>query len=162
MLYRLYAPHLYPDTLHMKTPVLVVVLLVVLAGGGYYGFQQYQGYQSGKSLLAAKVAEATRAMQAKQQAEALAKKQAADAAVHQEIDGALKAMKVSSIMPGQPGIVIIGKQEYAEGDKLPLPKGRKASITKVQEDGVLLACEGQSFRLDPPAAPDLAASRKPR
>ena len=85
---------------------------------------------------------------------------AAAAAERGEIDAALKAMHLTTIMPGQPGLVIIDKQEYSEGEDLPLPKGRKARIVSVQDDGVKLTCNGMEFRLDAPAGPDLAAMRK--
>ena len=140
----------------MKTPILVVVLLVIIAGAGFYGFQQYQKTQaalSGRKLAAAQQ------QQSRQLTEAQAKKQAAEDATRKEVDASLRPLKVTSILPGQPGIVIIDKQEYAEGDVLPVAK-RKLRVTKVQEDGVLLACDGLTFHLDPPAAPDLAASRK--
>ena len=82
-------------------------------------------------------------------------------AERQEIEGALKTMHVTTIMPGQPGLIIINndKQEYSEGESLPLPKGRKARIAAVQDDGVQLTCDNMAFHLDPPAAPDLAALR---
>ena len=144
----------------MKTPILVVVLLAIIGGAGFYGFQQYQKTRaalSGRKLAAAQQQQS--AQQSKQLTEAQAKKQAAEDATRKEIDASLKPLKVTSILPGQPGIVIIDKQEYAEGDVLPVAR-RKLRVTKVQEDGVLLACDGLSFHLDPPAAPDLAASRK--
>ncbi len=78
----------------------------------------------------------------------------------QEIDGALKGMHLTTIMPGQPGLIIVDKQEYSEGESLPLPKGRKARIVAVQDDGVRLTCDNLAFRLDAPAGPDLAALRK--
>ena len=137
----------------MKTPVLVVLLLAIIAGAGYYGFHQYQQTQA--SLTSQKSSASS-----KQLTEAQAKKQAAEDATRKDIDASLKPLKVTSILPGQPGIVIIDKQEYVEGDVLPVAKGRKLRVTKVQEDGVLLACDGLTFHLDPPAAPDLAASRK--
>ena len=79
-----------------------------------------------------------------------------------EIEAALQGMRVTTIMPGQPGVFILDKHDYSEGDELPLSKGRKARVVAVQEDGVRLTCEGMTFHLDPPAAPDLAASRKKR
>ena len=146
----------------MKTPVQIIILLALLAGGGYYGFQQYRAAQAARLAQVARASEAAHRAVTVQQAQDFAKQQAADNAKRQEIGVALQSLKVSSLILGQPGMVIIGKQEYAEGDQIPLPKGHKARITKVQEDGVLLACEGLAFHLDPPAAPDLAASRKPR
>ncbi len=86
----------------------------------------------------------------------------ADAAQRQEIEASLKAMHLTTLMPGQPGIVIIDKQEYSEGEELPLGKGRKAKIVAVQNDGVRLTCNGMAFHLDAPAGPDLAAMRKKR
>ena len=140
----------------MKTPVLVVILLVIIAAGGDAGFRQYQQHQKAEAI---KKEQAARQQEAARQADALAKKQAAEAATRKEVNDALKAVKVSSLTPGQPGIVIIDKQEYAEGDDLLVAKGRKLRVTKVQEDGVLLACNGLTFHLDPPAAPDLEALR---
>ena len=77
-----------------------------------------------------------------------------------EIEAALKGLQVTTIMPGQPGMFIIGKQDYSEGEDLPLPKGRKARVIAVRGDGVQLTCEGMAFQLDAPAAPDLTALRK--
>ena len=85
---------------------------------------------------------------------------AAANAERQEIEAALKAMHVTSILPGQPGMIIVDKQEYSEGESLPLPKGRKAKIVTVQDDEVQLACDNMAFHLDAPAGPDLAALRK--
>ncbi len=85
---------------------------------------------------------------------------AATAAERGEIEAALKAMHLTTIMPGQPGLVIIDKQEYSEGEDLPLSKGRKARIVSVQDDGVQLACNGMTYHLAAPAAPDLAALRQ--
>ena len=78
----------------------------------------------------------------------------------QEIEAAVKALHLTTIMPGQPGQVIIDKQDYGEGESVPLPKGRKARIVAVQDDGVQLTCNGMTFHLDAPGAPDLAASRR--
>ena len=69
-------------------------------------------------------------------------------------------MHLTTIMPGQPGLIIVDKQEYSEGESLPLPKGRKARIVSVQDDGVRLTCDNMAFSLDAPGGPDLAALRK--
>ena len=53
------------------------------------------------------------------------KQQAEIAATRQDIESQLKPLKVTSIMPGEPGIAIINKKEYAEGDKLALSGGKK-------------------------------------
>ena len=84
----------------------------------------------------------------------------AAATARTEIEAALRELHVTTIMPGQPGMFILGKQDYSEGEDLPLPKGRKARVAAVDNDGVRLTCEGMAFRLDPPAAPDLAAMHK--
>ncbi len=135
----------------MNKILLVIVAVAVLGVGGWYGFRQYQVIQT-QRVQKARVAVA----EAKQRAS-----QAAADATRRDVEAQLKPMKVSSIMPGQPGIVIIDKKEYTEGETLPLPRGGKLlQITKVRDDGVLLACNGLTFRLDPPAAPDLATLRK--
>lgn len=74
-------------------------------------------------------------------------------AERQEIDAALKTMHLTTIMRGQPGLVIIDKHDYSEGESLPLPKGRKAKIVAVQDDGAQLVCDGMMFHLDV-SAPD--------
>ena len=81
-------------------------------------------------------------------------------AERQEIEASLKTTHVTTILPGQPGIFIVDKQEYSEGEALPLPKGRKAKIVSVQDDGVQLTCDNMAFHLDAPTGPDLAALRK--
>ena len=136
----------------MPKYIIAFVLLVVLGVGGYFAFQQYQVIQAHKAEAARVAAEAARARAV----------QAANDATRKEVETALKPMKVTSIMPGQPGLAIIDKREYAEGDVLALPKDKKLRITAVRDDGVLLAYNGLAFRLDPPAAPDLEASRKRR
>jgi hypothetical protein len=171
MLYLTPHAQLIPETSAMKTAVQVVIFLALMSAAGYYAFQQYRQAHpapppppTAAALAAQKLQAAHQqdaAALAKQQAD-LAKQQAAEAAVRQDIEGTLKTLKVSSILPGEPGIVIIDKHEYAEGDDLPVGKGRKLRVTHVQEDGVLLASNGLTFHLDPPAAPDLAASRKAR
>ncbi len=131
----------------------VIMAMAVLGTGGWYGFQRYQAIQTQRTQKA-QVA----AVEAKQRAA-----QAAADATRREVEPQLKLMKVTSIMPGQPGIVIIDKKEYTEGENLALPKGgKRVQIIKVQDSGVLLAYNGLSFRLEPPAAPDLAALRKGR
>ncbi len=135
----------------MNKLVLVIVAMAALGAGGWYGFQQFQVIQAQRAHKA-QVA----AAEAKQKAV-----QAAADSTRKEVEAQLKPMKVSSIMPGQPGLVIIDKKEYQEGDQLPLPRGgKRLQIAKVRGDGVLLAYNGLTFRLDPPAAPDLAALRK--
>ena len=137
--------------LHMNKIVLLIVALAVLGTGGWYGYQQYRVIRA-KQVEKARVADA----EAKQKAA-----QAAADSTRRDVEAQLKPMKVSSIMPGQPGIVIIDKKEYTEGDRLTLPRGGKQlQIAKVRDDGILLAYNGLTFRLDPPAEPDLAASRK--
>ena len=71
-------------------------------------------------------------------------------------------MKVSSILLGDPAAVIISKQDYGVGDALKLagPPAKTLQITGINEGGVTLTVDGQTYHLDAPAAPDLAASRK--
>ncbi len=130
----------------------MVVILLVLGAGGYFGFQEYQAIQAKRALAAHQAAEAARLRAA----------QVANDATRKAVDAQLKTMHVTSIMPGKPGLAIIDRREYAEGDALPLPKGSALKITAVREDGVQLALNGLAFRLDPPAAPDLEAMRKAR
>jgi hypothetical protein len=158
----------------MQKIALSVLAIVVLAAGGWFGYQQYTVYQARKAeharqvAIAAQAAAQQAALAAKQHAfevaaEAERKKQIAAAlAVHDEIAAALKPMKVTSILPGNPGLAIIDKAEYAEGDSLPLTGGKRLLIASIREDGIALASNGQTFHLDPPAAPDLDATRKNR
>ena len=136
----------------MPKSLLALVLALVLAGGGYFGFQEYQ------TIQAQRAAKAHAAAAAAAEAARVRAQQAANDATRKDVESQLKPLKVTSIMPGQPGLVIIDKKPYAEGDPLPL-KGKALKITAVREDGVLLAYNGLSFRLDPPAAPDLDALR---
>ena len=139
-------------------------LLVILMGGalGMGGWRGYQYYQTTHAKPTPKAQAATgQAKPAVVAAAADAKQQAEVEATPHDIEAQLKPLKVTSIMPGEPGIVIIDKKEYAEGDKLTLSAGKKQlQVAKVNEDGVLLAYNGLTFRLDPPAAPDLEALRK--
>lgn len=135
----------------MNKLVLMIVALAALGAGGWYGYQQFQVIQAHRAHQA-QVA----AAEAKQKAA-----QAAADATRKDVEAQLKPMKVSSIMPGQPGLVIIDKKEYQEGDQLPLPHGgKRLQIARVRDDGILLAYNGLTFRLAPPAAPDLEALRK--
>lgn len=139
-------------------------LLVILAAGllGVGGWRGYGYYQTTHAKLVPKVQTAGgKAQMSAAQAAADAKKQAEIDATRKDIESQLKPLKVTSIMPGEPGIAIINKKEYAEGDKLALSGGKKQlQVAKVNEDGILLAYNGLTFRLDPPAAPDLEALRK--
>ncbi len=83
-------------------------------------------------------------------------------AARTEIDNALHGLKVTSILLGDPAIVIINKSEYSTGDPLNLPGGKTLQVTGITEDGVALGYNGMAFHLAAPAAPDLAASRKAR
>ncbi len=146
----------------MNKILLVIVAMAALGVGGWYGFQRYQLVQAQHAQQArTAAAEAKqRALQAANEAKQRAARAAADA-TRREVEAQLKPMRVTSVLPGQPSIVIIDKKEYAEGESLTLPQGGKSLlITRVQEDGILLAYNGLTFRLDPPAAPDLAALRK--
>ncbi len=139
---------------------LLVGLTVGLLGvGGWRGYQYYQVTHAKQAPKAQAVNGQTKATAA--QAAVDAKRQAEVDATRKDIESQLKPLKVTSIMPGEPGIAIINKKEYAEGDKLALAGGKKQlQIAKVNEDGILLAYNGLTFRLDPPAAPDLEALRK--
>ena len=109
----------------MRKFITALVMLLLIGAGGYFGFQQYQ------------LIEARRAAAA-QQAAAAAKVRAQQAVVdatRKEVESALKPMKVTSVIPGQPGLAIIDRKEYAEGDALPLPKGKALKITAVRSDG---------------------------
>lgn len=77
-----------------------------------------------------------------------------------QIEPLLKPLKVTSILLGEPSIVIIDKKDYGVGDTLPLPGGKKAQVAAINEAGVTLTCEHENFHLDAPAAPDLDAIRK--
>ena len=141
----------------MQKFLLAILMAAVLGVGGWRGFQYYQSAHVKQAQRApatgqSKASAAQTAADAKQQAEI--------AATRHDIEAQLKPLKVTTIMPGQPGIVIIDKKEYAEGDPFPLPRGKKLQVAKVNEDGILLAYNGLTFHLDPPAAPDLDALRK--
>ena len=158
----------------MQKIAFSVLALVILAVGGWFGYQQYTVLQARKVAHARQVAAAAQAaaqqaaLTAKQHAFAVAaeaerqKQIAAALAARTEIEAALKPMKVTSILPGNPGLAIIDKAEYAEGDSLTLAGGKRLLIASIREDGVALASGSQTFHLAPPAAPDLAAARKGR
>ena len=139
-------------------------LLVILTAGllGVGGWRGYGYYQSTHARPVSKAQTAgAKTLPSAAQAAADAKKQAEIDAARKDIESQLKPLKVTSIMPGEPGIAIINKKEYAEGDKLALSGGKKQlQVAKINENGILLAYNGQTFRLDPPAAPDLEALRK--
>ena len=86
------------------------------------------------------------------------------AAVRAQVEPLLKPLKVTSILPGDPAAVIINKQDYSVGENLKLPAANPGAkpikVTAIDEGGVTLVCQGETFHLDAPAAPDLAASRK--
>lgn len=139
-------------------------LLVILTAGllGVGGWRGYGYYQSTHAKPVAKAPAASGSAKGSAQPAVVdAKRQADIDATRKDIEAQLKPLKVTSIMPGEPGIAIINKKEYAEGDKLTLSGGKKQlQVAKVNEDGILLAYSGLTFRLDLPAAPDLEALRK--
>ena len=157
-----------------KDLFLLGVCLLVLAGGGGYHFYQSahakpstSAIASARDILADKahpktapVHPPTPAVDADLAKKQAAAKQAQDA--HAQIESTLHTMKVSSILLGDPAIVIISKQEYSVGDPLTLPgsPAKTLKVTAINDDGVTLAADGQTYHLDAPAAPDLAATRK--
>ncbi len=145
----------------MQKIALSIVAVLVLAGGGWFGYQQYARLQVQHAEQASAAAAAAKQRAFVATAEVARKKQIAAAQVaRQEIEGALKPLKVTSILPGNPGLAIIDKTEYAEGDNLTLAGGKQLLIASIKESGVFLASNGLTFHLDPPAEPDLAATRK--
>ena len=169
MLYRDRTPNFFCSRPMNKDAILLGVCLVALAGGGGYHFYANQHLAPPalvgkltpvdaahpKPAAAANPAPQKKATAAEQQA-------AAQAAAHAQIQTALGGMKVSSILLGDPAAVIISKKDYSVGDSLQLagPPAKALTITGINEDGVTLAADGQTYHLDAPAAPDLAASRK--
>ena len=147
----------------MNKIVVMIVVLAVVGVGGWFGFQAYQTIQAQRAEKARAAAVQARAAadEKKYAAAQVAAKAAADT-LRKDVEAQLKPMKISSLMPGQPGLVIIDKKEYAEGDPLLLPRGGKTlQVTQVREDGVLLALNGMTFRLAAPATVDLdIAGRK--
>jgi hypothetical protein len=149
----------------MKIIVIPVLAAIVLAVGGWFGYQQYTAFELRKTEQTRRAAQQA-AVAAKQQAfqvaaEAERKKQIAAALVtRREVEGALKPLRVTSILPGNPGLAIINKTEYAEGDSLTLTTGKRLLIASIRADGVALAGNGQTYHLDPPPEPDLEASHK--
>ncbi len=144
--------------------LVFVVLIVALVGGGAW----YQHHAkapvpaavaaAGKPVSTAAVppSKAAAATAAAAKAELLKKQAAARA----EIENALKSMKVTTLLLGEPAIVIINKEEHSVGDSLKLAGGKELQITGIDENGVALGYDGQRFHLDPPGAPELAASRR--
>lgn len=80
--------------------------------------------------------------------------------VRAQIEPLLKPLKVTSIMLGEPSLVIINKKDYSVGDTLALPGAKDVKVAAIDEAGVTLSCRGENFHLDAPAAPDLDALRK--
>lgn len=93
-------------------------------------------------------------------AHATAKPGGTPSPVRAQVEPMLKTLKVSSILLGEAPIVIINKQDYGVGDPLHVPGGKPVKVAAIDEGGITLTCEGETFHLDAPAAPDLAASRK--
>ena len=153
-----------------KDVFLLGVALTVLAGGAGYHFYSASHAKPPAAVAPAAVAPGTTHAKAgaaaaappKKPADATAQQQQAAAvqAARAPVEAALATMKVSSILLGDPAIVIISKQEYSVGDDLKLPGKGTLKVTAIGEDGVTLAASGQSYHLAAPAAPDLAASRK--
>ena len=157
-----------------KDALLLGVALAVLAGGGGYHYYQSQhtpppaaaptklsavGTAHPKPVAAPANADQKKAAAAT----ATAQQQAAAAqAAHAQVEAALSSLKVSSILLGDPAVVIISKQDYGVGDLLKLPgsPGKTRQMTGINDGGVTLTADGQNYHLDAPAAPDLAASRK--
>ena len=157
-----------------KDALLLCAALAVLVGGGGYHFYASKHQPpppdpltAAKTALGspghAKPAAAPASAAQKQAASGDAARQqqiAAARAAHAQIETALGSLKVSSILLGDPAIIIVSKKEYSVGDALVLPDGKTLRVTGIGEDGVALAGNGEAFHLAAPAAPDLAASRK--
>ncbi len=154
---------------------LSALAIVLVAVGGWFGYEQFTAYQVRKAAHARQAVIAAQQAAAAAQQAALAAKQhafqvaqeaerkkeiAAAQAARVEIEGALKPLKVTSILPGNPGLAIIDKTEYAEGDSLTLTCGKRLLIASIRSDGISLSGNGLTFHLDPPGEPDLAATRK--
>jgi hypothetical protein len=156
----------------MQKTVLGIVAVAVLAIGGWFGYQQYTAFQLRRAEHARQVVQQAAAaahlaeVAAKQHAFAVAaevarqKNIAAAQAARKETEEALTALKVTSLLPGNPGLAIIDKTEYAEGDSLTLTGGKRLLIASIKAGGIALSGNGQTFHLDPPSAPDLAAARR--
>jgi hypothetical protein len=156
----------------MQKIVFGVMAAIVLAVAGWFGYQQYTALQLRRAEHARQVAQ--QAAEAAHQAELAAKKHAfevaaeaarqknilAAQAARKEIEEALKPLKVTSLLPGNPGLAIIDKTEYAEGDSLTLTGGKRLLIASIRAEGIGLASNGQTFHLDPPPEPDLAAAHR--
>ncbi len=146
----------------MQKVILVVLVVALLAVAGQKGWQRYHP----APVVPAHAATApTKKSAAPPAAAATTEQQKQVAAVHAErqaVESALGSMKVSSLMLGDGAVCIINKNDYSLGDTLPLPGGRKLLVAAIREDGIGLTCNGQAYHLDAPAAPDLAALRKPR
>lgn len=146
-----------------KNLFLLVLCLAILGVAGWYQHQHAKAATlpaKTAATTAKKGAPASLPPGAGQSKDAAALQQRA--AARAPIEAALQSMKVSSILLGDPAIVIINKKEYSVGDSLPLPGGKALPVTAIQEDGISLAANGETFHLAAPAAPDLEASRKLR
>ena len=161
-----------------KDTVLFGLMMAVLAvGGGYHYYQAAHtrpnpdAVATAKSVLTqgippkaapAPVAGHPAVAPAATGADALKKQADAVQATRASVESALSGLKVSSILLGDPAVVIISKQDYSVGDSLKLPgnPAKTLKLTGINEDGVTLVADGQNYHLAAPAAPDLAASRK--
>lgn len=146
-----------------KNLILVFVIAAVMGGAIWY---QHRPTATPAPSLASALAAATGKATGSSPA-AVPGKPAADAdtvkkqaAARAEIEKALVSMKITSILLGDPAIVIINKTDYSVGSPLALPGGKTLQITRIDEGGVTLAGGAETFHLDAPGAPDLAASRK--
>ena len=153
----------------MQKVILAILVIAALAVGIPKGLQMYHQLYPDPAIaaLAARghAQQAAAAATKKADAATLAEQQKQAAALKAErgpVETALGTMKVSSLMLGDPAVCIINKQDYSVGDALPLTGGKTVQITSIREDGVGLARNGQTYHLSAPAAPDLAALRKPR
>lgn len=156
-----------------KDAFLLCLIVLVLAGGAGYHFHasKHQAPTPG-AIASAKgalrepgqaksgAAQASTSKQASAEEIARQRQVAAAKAAHDQIETALSSMKVSSILLGDPAIVIISKKEHSVGEPLVLPDGKTLQVTGIGEDGVTLAGNGEVFHLAAPAAPELAASRR--
>jgi hypothetical protein len=55
--------------------------------------------------------------------------------------------KISSLLLGDPRLVVIDKREYEVGSEIVLPRGRRGRIAEIAEDGVRVSYDGRSYRI---------------
>jgi hypothetical protein len=156
----------------MNKEFIICIGLIAIGAGGWVANKRWDAYQAQKVVHDQRMAylkltqektsnaQEIRDKKLKETEAQFQKRQEQERAARPEIEAQLKGCKISSILLGNPSIVVINKKNYEEGADLPLPNGKALKIASIKEDRVMLASGTQTFQLVMPSARDLGGTSR--